>query len=449
MSDTSPSPLPRPETPREAAPADAARPRRRKPAAAASAARQPSRAQAEPSETVPEIGAPGDPRPDELERMLLQDIVYDRLRQTRTPSAEAARPAPAEPPSAAAAQAVPQDFVYDSEHPVLPVPFSVQLGESRLNGVGLSVTAAYVATPDPLDLRPQGHREVVRLLFEFNGFSLALPAEVVVSGARRPGEMTLQFMDPLGPHLPQLRHIINSYIGGDLVSLGGLLSYAGPTKPKAAKAAEADSLKLRIRSLGMAALSLALIVAAAALMLNRATQTHEVRPVFIAREGHDMRATTAGQVSYLNPQAKAGEVVFSINSNTGDALNFQLPCDCEVAVTEGIFEGATVLPIDLILTFFDSNPGVRVQTLISIEGLARVMDGDRAHLDIDDGRSIPVRVEVTSATNAAAGRGDLFVPVDLVPTGGELGQDDIGKVARLRLSTPWLPDLPFSSGEDS
>ena len=64
-------------------------------------------------------------------------------------------------------------------------------------------------------------------------------------------------------------------------------------------------------------------------------------------------------------------MVFSINAITGDVLNFQLPCDCEVAVTEGIFEGATVLPIDVILSFFGSSASVRAQTLMSIEGLAQ------------------------------------------------------------------------------
>ncbi len=62
--------------------------------------------------------------------------------------------------------------------------------------------------------------------------------EVIVTGSRKPGEMTLQFADPAGEHLPQLRHIINSYIAGDVMSLRGLLAYTGPTKPKAPKGAE-------------------------------------------------------------------------------------------------------------------------------------------------------------------------------------------------------------------
>jgi hypothetical protein len=330
---------------------------------------------------------------------------------------------------------------------VLPVPFSATLGEARLDGAGLSVAAAYVAIDGALDERWINHRAPARLQFAFEGFSVVLEAQVMIAGARRTGEMTLQFLDPLGPHLPQLRHILNSHIAGDLVSLGGFLSYSGPTKPKAARAAETTSAwGRRLRSLGVAALSLALIAGAAGLMISRATQTYEPRPVFIEREGRDMRATTAGQIAYLNPKAAKGEVVFTINSNTGDVLNFQLPCDCEVAVTEGIFEGATVLPFDVILSIFEPTLGVRVQTQISIEGLAKVMNGDQAYLDINDGQTLPVRVETTSATTAAALQGELAVPVRIVAEKGALTPADIGKAARLRLSSSWFRDLLIPTG---
>lgn len=343
------------------------------------------------------------------------------------------------PPAAQAArqeqkQSMPQDFVYETEHPEMPIPFSATIDGTKLDGVGISITAAYVAINGALDAAWRNHRTVIKLQFDFDGFSVTLFPEVVVAGSRRDGEMTLQFMDPAGKHLPQLRYIINSFIAGDFVSMNGMLNYSGPTKPKAPGGKETRPSRLRIRSLAVGVMSLSLILFTATLLFNRATETFEARPVFIQRVGKEMRATTAGQVSYLNPAAKQGEVVFSINSNAGDVLNFQLPCDCEVTVTEGIFEGATVLPIDVILSFFDSSVGIRVETQMSIEGLGKAMNGERAFLDINDGRTIPVRVLVTSATNAAAERGDLFVPVTLVPPPGALTADDIGRAAQLRLS---------------
>lgn len=342
---------------------------------------------------------------------------------------------------------LPQDFIYDAEHPVLPIPFKAQIGEHKLDGIELSVTAAYVSIGGALDPAWKGHREVVKLQFDFQGFSVTLFPEMIVTGSRGNGEMTMQFMDPAGAHLPQLRYIINSYIAGDYVSMGGMLAYSGPTQPKAPKGVEAAARKFRIRSIAVAVMSLTLIFATANVLLSRLTQSYEPRPVFIERTGKDMKATTAGQVAYLNPAAKKGEVVFTITANTGDELNFQLPCDCEVKVTEGIFEGATVLPIDSILSFFEPTVGVKVQTQMSIEGLSKVMSGERAFLDVTDGRNIPVAVTITSATNAASMRGDLFVPVTLTPAAGALTADDIGKTARLRLSKSWL-DVSFLTSSE-
>ncbi len=342
-----------------------------------------------------------------------------------------------------ARSAMPADFVYDSEHPVLPVPFKATLAEARLEGVALSVTAAHVAIQGKVEPDWIGHRDIATLQFDFNGFSVTLYPEVMIAAGRKEGEMTLQFLDPAGPHLPQLRYILNSFIAGDFVTMNGMLNYTGPQRPKLAQGTEVPTSKLRVRSIAVAVLSLTIITATMNHLFNRATQTIEMRPVFIERMGQDMRATTAGQVVYLNPEAKAGEVVFSINANSGDVLNFQLPCDCEVSVTEGIYEGATVLPIDVILTIFDSTVAVSVETQMSIEGLAKAMNGEKAFLDINDGRTVPARVIITSATNAAAAAGEIFVPVQVEVPPGVLTEEDIGKSARLRLSrSPFGASFP-------
>lgn len=352
----------------------------------------------------------------------------------------APQPAPAAP-QPAAPQAVPAEFAYEGEHPVLPIPFTVTFGDSRLKGTALSVAAAYAAIAGALDQRWVGQRAQVVLKFDFEGFSVSVPADITVAGSRNPGEMTLQFADPLGPHLPQLRHILNSYISGDLVTLGSFLSYTGPTKPKAARPIESTPLSRRIRSVAVAAGSVAVIALAGWLMANRATTATEMRPVFITRDGQPMRATTAGQVSYLNPAAAQGEVLFSVNSNTGDVLNFQLPCDCAVELTAGMYQGATVLPEDVILTILPENAGVRVQTQISVTGLNRVMNGARAWLDVNEGPSLPVTIRTSNATTLAAERGDIFVPVEIVTEAGALTDADIGRTARLRIVAPFLSNL--------
>src|SRR5690606_12040516 len=135
------------------------------------------------------------------------------------------------------------------------------------------------------------------------------------------------------------------------------------------------------------ALSGVLILAALAAIHQRYTTSYEPRPVFITRQGNDMRATSPGQITFLNTEAKAGEVLYSISANSGDTLNFMLPCPCEVALSDGIYLGATVLPSDPILTIFDTNVQVRVQTQMSIEGLTKAVNGEQVFLDMSDGRA--------------------------------------------------------------
>lgn len=328
---------------------------------------------------------------------------------------------------------MPADFGLDDEHPLLDVPFELRFGEQNFKGVQISLTQFEVAVPAGVELA-QGMRGVAALKFNFDSFSVTLRPEIAVLQSAGDRAVFL-FTNPTGAHLPQLRYFLNCFIGGDVVTMDGMLSYTGPLGPKKAKsAAPAKPLGDRIRSIAVAVMSASLIAMAAFVLVKRYTTGHEMHPVFVERAGQQMRATAPGQISYLNAQAGKGEVVFSINANTGDVLNFQMPCDCEVLVSKGLFEGATVLQSDLILTIFVNTSDIRAQTLISIEGLNRAMNGDRVHMDLNDGRSVPVRVIAGDATTAASLRGDLYVPVELEPEQGALTSEDIGKSARLRLS---------------
>jgi hypothetical protein len=334
------------------------------------------------------------------------------------------------------APALPVGFGLENEHPMLTMPFSLHLGNKWIEGKRISVTEIEVAAPKETVVA--GKKELATLSFPFDDLAINLTAEVTGTDRGNSGTCVVLFSEPTGAHLGHLRYILNSYIAGDLITLKGLMSYSGPTQPKPPKAAEKKSVRDRVRSIGLAMASLIIALFAGSVVFSRYTSSYELYPVFIDRAGLTMQATVAGQVIYLNPDAADGEVAYSIASTTGDVLSFQMPRHGEVILANEIFEGATVLPTDLILTILDDTSELRLRTMISIEGLTRALQGDPVTIELSDGRSLPATINVRDSTRAATLQGDLFVPVDLTVKDGSLGLSDTKKSARLRLSKTLL-----------
>ena len=332
--------------------------------------------------------------------------------------------------------ALPAGFGLENEHPMLTMPFMVRIGGAFCDGKRISVTEIEVSVPK--GTMGTGFKDVATLSFPFEDFAITLTAEVTVADRGDKDTTVLLFAEPTGAHLAQLRYILNSFIAGDIITLRGMMAYTGPTQPKAPKVMQPKSIRDRVRSVTVALTSLAIILIAAWAVFSRYTSAYEMHPVFIDRDGLSMQATVAGQVTYLNSEAPVGEVAYTIASNTGDVLSFQMPQDGEVIVASKISEGATVLPSDLIMTIFKINHSLRLRTLISIEGLTRALQGDLATIELNDGRKLPVSIEVRDTTRAAALRGELFVPIDLTVKGESLSPSDANKSARLRLSKTLL-----------
>lgn len=331
---------------------------------------------------------------------------------------------------------VPYEFGFESEHPAVSLPFSLKVCGQQFVGSRISMTTIHVMSRDEIFLI-KGSKHAARIQFDFKNFSVSIYPEVVVAGETG-DELILKFADPTGDHVAQLRFVLNSFIAGDFVTLGAVMAYSGPTKPKEEKQKAEPNWKERYRSIAVATLSGFLALWAASALYVRYTTGIEMHPVLIERAGQPMQATTAGQISYLNPEAAMGEVLFSVNANSGDVLNFKMPCDCEVVLSQGVREGVTVLPTDVILTILVNSLDLNVQALMSVEGLSRAMKGDRVFLDLADGRSIPVQVIAGKGANTASMAGDLFVPVQLVAKDDSLTEADIGKYGQLRLAKSYF-----------
>ena len=324
------------------------------------------------------------------------------------------------------------EFGYENEHPTVSLPFTLSVLNQNLTGKSISLTTINVKAEDEVFLIA-GSKHAVKIQFEFKNFSVSIYPEVVVVGEHK-DEVALKFADPTGDHVAQLRFVLNSFIAGDFVTLGSVMAYSGPTAPKEEKKVEEQNWKERYRSVAVALMSGALAVLAAYALFIRYTTGYEMHPVLVEHAGQAMQATTAGQIAYLNTQAAEGEVLFSINANSGDVLNFRMPCDCEVALNQGVREGLTVLPTDVILTILVNNLDLSIQALMSVEGMARAMQGDRVYLDLADGRSIEVSVIAGKSANSALLGGDLFVPVEIIAPKDALTEADIGRYGQLRLT---------------
>lgn len=353
-----------------------------------------------------------------------------------------AQPAPEARPAAS----VPHDFGIEKEHPMFPIPFSAYIDGQDFTGENISVTQMVVRAQGAAMLAV-GSRHVACVYLRYANFGISLEPEVVVLQASPDGQVVLQFADPTGDHLPQLRYLINSYIAGDVVSLNGMLSYTGPTAPKAPKPekTKSETKAERIRSIATLAGCAMLAMVAAVVVFTRYTTGHEMHPVFVDRAGQQLRATVGGQIGYLNPQAGQGEVAFAVNSNSGDVLNFVMPCDCDIAWQPGVAAGSTVLPSDLVATVFSGDEGLNVNTMISVQGLSRAMRGDNLWLDFPDGRSVQVQAVPGATTRAATLSGDMFLPVTLRATDpAALTAFDIGQSARLRITPNLLDRIGFN-----
>lgn len=329
-------------------------------------------------------------------------------------------------------QAAPVGFVHDDEHPLIAVPFVLRVDGQPFRGRRASLTRL-ICEPGGMVV---GHGpQMARLEFEFADFALAVTTQVVAGGAAE-GGMVFHFAEPTGAHLPQLRYVLNAVVAGEVANLDGLLSYTGPVEPEAPKPRSERSFRERARSLATIAISSLTMLLAGSTVYERATTGHELHPVFIEPEGRQMRATAPGQLTLVDGEAAEGEVAFAITSNAGDVLAFAMPCDCRAEVAATAFEGATLLPSDLVMTVYDAAPTLRARTLMSIEGLARAMTGDHVTIELRGGRSLPVNVVATDNTHDATLRGDLYVPVELRAPGGAFDPALAGRTGRLRLSTP-------------
>lgn len=242
----------------------------------------------------------------------------------------------------------------DNDHPHVDIPFSVRLDGQKYSGRYLSLVAAHIQ--GPCDPQLLGQSRLLRLEFSLPGFAVTLEIDATIVPSERDFHATkLVFLDPTGPHLPQLRHMLDAYIAQDLKDLGSVLQIAQPQPETTKNSAKPTAPQLwritlhkALRWLGLASLTLLLISLLASRLFNRFYVYDLPAPGLVLQQGQTLRAIADGQINHLNPGAKTGEVAFSIWATSGDMFSVSLPCDCQLS-SLGLSEGATVLKGDPVL----------------------------------------------------------------------------------------------------
>jgi len=285
------------------------------------------------------------------------------------------------------------------EHAMLDLPFAIGIDGRQFRGLRLSLVMAEIS--GLMDPALEKAKRLMRLSFPFNGFSVTLDVlGVVTSVDRDKGTAMVSFVDPGAEHLPQMRHILNSYIAGDLVALGDVLG-VGATSPSPASraASQAGSRTGLARRLLGAGSMLAATVALAALVGTLAYNRFFTQPLATAGQvvhaGMTLDAVTSGQLDYVNLAASKGEVAFTIRSISGEMLSIAMPCDCAASLA-GPEQGATVQAGEPVMAVYQGDAPSIVTADVPAADLLDLAFADHVEMRFADGQTLRATVDPAS-----------------------------------------------------
>lgn len=322
------------------------------------------------------------------------------------------------------ASRLPGNLPAGNDHPVVTLPFSAVIDGRQFHGRGVSLVAAYVAgLMDPAVLNAT---RIVRLMFQFDGFAVTLVVDVTVrEGAAGSGEAELIFVNPTGPHLAQLRHILNAFIAGDLVGLGQTIGVAGTAAPKGLKAVPALESRLSLRRLvgGMTvgALSLALVAVAGTLAYQKLFVTLVPTLGTVVTTGEVLRATTTGQIVFLDLTAGKGEIGVAIQAPSGDVQSLIMPCDC-AATAHGLREGSTILMGEPVVHLAAADDQYLVAATLPTAMIFDLAGSGQIELTYPDGQSVNAALESATPTTAGAEAQAVLLRPDAGLDASRMGQ---------------------------
>jgi len=326
-----------------------------------------------------------------------------------------------------------------AEHPMLDIPFVMGIDGRQYKGVRLSLVMAEIA--GLMDPGLEGATRMMRLQFPFQGFSVTLELMGLIERIDADkGLATVAFVEPGADHLPQMRHVMNSYIAGDLVGLGGVIRVAATVPSPAARAAKAGAMRgvsvgQVLRSAGMVAATVVLVGAVGSLIYGRVFTSPVDAPGRVVQDGTRLDAIAAGQIDYINLTAAVGEVAFTIRTTGGELLSIAMPCACEADLLGGDV-GATVQAGEPVMVVHAPGAPIVVSTQMASDDLLKLAFADHVSVRFADGTEIQASVDTQALPSAS---GDALAEVRLTPE-APLPAARLGEMGELTLVRP-LPTV--------
>lgn len=309
---------------------------------------------------------------------------------------------------------------FAGEHPIIDMPFSAIVDGRLFEGDGVSLVGARAHGLVPPQL--EGERRLVTLVFPFSGFNVALPTEALIETASvESGSISLRFTRPTGPHLPQLRHLLNSFIAGDITDVRSVLSVsAGPadskTAPKSSPSRGAGKVLAGLfRGLLITAASLALFAYVGSKIYERVFVVQAAGISLIGKENTPLRAVSSGQLDFVDTTAAKGQAAYAVRTTSGDLVSVTMPCDCET-LPGSLAVGATVLAGDTIMKVAPTNAPTEVRAQIAMNGYRALLQGGLAQIALPDGTVIQAGLK-PSAVSVPSSDGQDTIDVVLSPQG--------------------------------
>ncbi|GHC56648.1 hypothetical protein [Neogemmobacter tilapiae] len=322
-----------------------------------------------------------------------------------------------------------------AEHPVLGLPFAAEIDGRNYRGEGISLTRAEIV--GLIDPHLDAASRLVTLQFAFDGFTVALAVECVIDAPSGAGRAVLAFRDPAGDHLPQLRHLLNSWVAGDVVAMGpvlGISTQRPAAKPKAA-AGEGRSLIRRLAGgAALAVLTGVLVLSVARIGYARLYAVHMPVAGQVMAQGQTLRAVAAGQIDYANPNAAQGEVAFSLATVAGTSVSIAMPCDCAGQLA-GAGVGDTVLAGDPVMSLAAKDAPLVMGLTTPREHLFELAAADHLTATFPDGVRLTLHADPASLTQAMGSKTDQDVTVLLLPE-QPLAAERQGQLAQLTIIRP-------------